>query len=261
MITGRTRILAVIGDPIDAARAPQTLNAAATAAGLDAVAIPVGVPPEGLAGFVAAARTWRNLAGLVVTMPHKAAIATLVDELSERARASGAVNLVRRTEAGRLIGDQIDGDGFVASLRQADLGVAGARIAILGAGGVARSIAFSLAAEAPACIRVVNRSTERADALVRDLVAAFPSVDATVGRLDDVADADLVINATSVGSVTNKGVPVPPELIRSGAVVADVIANPERTELLEHAERRGHRIHSGVRMQQAQLDSILALLN
>lgn len=260
MITGRTRVLAVIGDPIDAARAPQALNAAASAIGLDAVAVPVGVSPEALGSFVYAARGWSNLAGLVVTMPHKAAIADLVDELSDRARASGAVNVVRRTESGKLIGDQIDGYGFVASLHRDGLAVSGTRITLFGAGGVARSIAFSLAAESPTRICIVNRSEDRASALVRDLTAEFADVEVVTGTTDDARTADLVINATSVGSAVNPGLPVRPELIAPGAVVADVIANPEETELLVSARRRGHRIHSGVRMQKAQMDRLLALL-
>jgi shikimate dehydrogenase len=259
-ITGHTRVIAVIGDPIEAARAPQALNEAAAALGADVVAVPAGIPAEGLPAFVAAARGWRNLAGLVVTMPHKAAIAGLVDRLSDGARASGAVNIVRRDADGFLLGDQIDGEGFVASLRSAGHAVAGAGVVMLGAGGVARSIAFALAAAGIARIRIVNRSPERAVALVEDLRRVHSALDAAVGAPEDAREAALLINATSVGSLIQPGLPLDPDLIEARSVVADVIANPARTELLAEAERRGARIHTGVQMQQAQLHTIFDFL-
>ncbi len=260
MITGRTRVIAVVGDPISAARAPQALNAAVAASGADLVTVPAEVAADQLAAFVSAARGWSNLGGLVVTMPHKAAIVAFIDGMSERARITGTVNVVRRTHEGTLFGDQIDGEGFVGSLHRAGIGIVGTRIALLGAGGVARAIAFSLMGGSPARLRIMNRSAERARELVHDLTAAYPAFDVAVGTTDDVATANLVINATSVGSSINPGLPIRPELLAPGAMVADVVAKPERTALLHEAERRGLRTHNGVLMQEAQIDRILALL-
>ena len=260
MITGRTRVIAVVGDPITSARAPQALNEVLAASGHDAVAVPAGVPAEALGPFVTSARGWANLAGLVVTMPHKVAIAALVDELTPAARISGAVNLVTRSHDGRLTGDQLDGRGFVDSLVTAGIDPAGGRIVLLGAGGVARSIAFALAGSRPARLRIVNRSPERSAALVADLGAAFPDVDIAEGTVGDAGDADLVVNATSVGSVVNPGLPIDPSLLARGCAVADVVANPEQTELLTAAARLGLRTHSGVRMQEAKFSRILGRL-
>ncbi len=261
MITGHTRVVAVVGDPITAARAPRALNDALTEAAQDAVAIPAGIPAAALPAFVAAARGWTNLAGLVVTMPHKSAIAALVDELTPAARISGAVNVVSRREDGTLVGDQLDGSGFVGSLLAAGIDPGGARILLLGAGGVARSIAFALSDAGPARLRILNRSLDRADELVADLRAAFPETDIAVAPdADGIPDADLVINASSVGSAVNPGLPLDPELLAPGTVVADVVATPERTELLIAAEQRGLRTHSGVRMQEAQFGRILGFL-
>src|SRR5690554_1635319 len=114
-ITGLTRIVAVIGDPIDGARAPEALGA--VIAGLD-------------------------LDGILVTMPHKAAMRDLVDHVSAQAKLTGAVNLVRRAEDGELWGDQIDGEGFTSSLTGRGFEPGGMDVVMLGAGGVARSIAF-----------------------------------------------------------------------------------------------------------------------
>lgn len=260
MITGRTRVIAVVGDPITAARAPQSLNDALAAAERDAVAVPVGVSADGLAAFVEACRAWQNLAGLVVTMPHKSAIAALVDTVTQSAHVTGAVNVVRRTPEGRLAGDQLDGSGFVSGLAGAGIPVAGKRLVLYGSGGVGRSIAFALAAAEPAGLVIVNRSRARASTLTDDLAAAFPQLDLRIGETGDTVDADLVVNATSVGSVVNPGMPFDPAELRPGTTVAEVVANPERTDLLTAAAAHGLRTHSGVRMQEAQFGRILDFL-
>ncbi|WP_167133096.1 shikimate dehydrogenase family protein [Paramicrobacterium chengjingii] len=260
MISGHTRVLAVVGDPITAARAPQSLNEALHARGLDAVAIPAGVPREALAAFVDGVRGWDNLCGLVVTMPHKPAIARLTDNLTPNSLATGTVNVVRRDADGTLTGDQIDGEGFIASLTRNGIDTVGSRVLLLGAGGVARSIAFALAAEGPTRLAIANRSEQRARDLVLDLRAAFPRVD--IGFCEPAAakDADIIINATSVGSAANPGLPLEPHVIPSDAIVADVVAIPERTALLHAADARGARTQSGVLMQEAQLDHLVDFL-
>jgi shikimate dehydrogenase len=260
MITGRTSIIAVIGHPISAIRAPEALNAAFSAGPNDVVTVPVDIPPPSLADFLIAARGWNNLSGFVVTMPHKGPIAGLVDELTPAARASGTVNVVRRSPDGTLTGDQMDGEGFVGSLGAAGIAVTGQQVVLLGAGGVGRSIAFALAADGPARLVLVNRSGTRASTLAADLARAFPTLDLRVGTASDAAEADLLVNATSVGSAVNPGIPIDPSLIRPESTVADVVANPECTALLAEAEAKGAHTHSGVRMQEAQFDRIIAFL-
>lgn len=259
-ITGRTRVVAVIGHPINGARAPEALGRAVAELGLDCVVVPAGVAAAGLPAFVEGARGWQNLAGLLVTMPHKAAIAGLVDVLTPRASVSGTVNLVRRDADGTLHGDQVDGMGFVRNLLDAGEEVAGAAVVLLGAGGVGRSIAFALAEAGAACVVVVNRSAQRATALVDDLRRAHPGTTVRSGTEADAAGADLLVNATSLGSEVQPGMPIDPARIRPGSVVADVIAKPASTRLLEEAARRGARTYTGVQMQEAQFRTILAFI-
>lgn len=259
-ITGLTRILAVIGDPIDGARAPEALGAVMAGLGLDVAVVPVGIAPEGLAAFVQAARSWRNLDGILVTMPHKAAMCSLVDDLSEQAQLTGAVNLVRRAPDGTLSGDQLDGEGFAGSLLQRGIALGGLEVVMLGAGGVARSIAFSLAAYGVASLTIVNRSRTRAEALVADLTAAFPAMRSAVGDESAVASAGMLLNATSIGSLVQPGMPLGDlDLIRPGLIVADVIAKPAETALLLAAAERGATTHGGDLMQQAQFRAIVAV--
>ena len=111
MITGATRIAAVLGWPVEHSRSPQMMNAAFAAAGIDAAMIPIGVAPDELAAAVRGLRAMRAL-GASVTMPHKHAIVALCDELAASARAIGAVNCVPR-DGDRVIGHNTAGDGFV----------------------------------------------------------------------------------------------------------------------------------------------------
>ena len=259
-ITGLTRIVAVIGDPIDGARAPEALNAVFGELERDVSAVPIGLGSDGLGEFVAAARSWRNLDGILVTMPHKAAMAGLVDHLTDQARLTGAVNLVRRDADGELWGDQLDGEGFVTSLIERGFTLAGMNVVLLGAGGVARSIAFSLAAAGIAALTVVNRSEARALSLVDEIGTAFPALRAASGEETSVTGADLVINATSVGSFVQPGVPLSDlSLLGPTMIVADVVAKPTETAFLLAATERGATVHTGDLMQKAQFRSIIAI--
>ena len=117
MITGHTKIYAIISDPVAHVRAPEVFNEFFAQHNCDAVLIPIHVAPEGLKVALTAFRAMKNLGGIVVTVPHKTVIATLCDELGDAGRAIGSVNAVRREADGRLIGNMFDGAGFVAGLR------------------------------------------------------------------------------------------------------------------------------------------------
>jgi shikimate dehydrogenase len=142
MIAGTTRIAAVLGWPIDHSRSPQLLNAAFAAAKLDAVMVPIGVPPETFATTISTLRSLRML-GASVTVPHKIAAAALCDELAPAAKAIGAVNCLQ-LDGDRLIGHNTDEGGFLDGLTEAGFDLRGRRAVILGAGGSARAVAYAL---------------------------------------------------------------------------------------------------------------------
>ncbi|MFV0425672.1 MAG: shikimate dehydrogenase family protein [Beutenbergiaceae bacterium] len=260
-ITGTTRIIGVVGDPISQARAPRALNDVIAAQGLDIVTIPLGIAEPGLTGLIDAVRSWRNLAGLIITMPYKTTLSWLTDELSPAARLTGAVNVIRREDDGRLLGDQLDGAGFVSSLRDRDVAIGGRRVFLMGTGGVGRAIAFGVLDAGAASVSLHNRSAASADDLLTDLQAAFGIE--RVARTDarGVGAADIVINATSVGSAINPGTPIDVAALAPGTVVADVIANPEITPLLASARDRGCTVISGRAMQRAQMGPLLQFLS
>lgn len=243
LTTGETRVAAVIGHPVRHSLSPTILNAAFASTGLDWVYVAFEVAPGRGAEAVAAMRTL-GLGGLSVTMPHKAAVHDAVDELTPVAADLGAVNCVfRRGDA--LVGDNTDGAGLVDALAADGIDVAGRRCVLVGAGGAGRAVARALGA-AGAEVVVVNRSPEPAER-----AAALAGAAGRVGSHDDVAAADLVVNATPLGMTgagTGPSLPVDADALHAGQVVVDLIYQPAVTPLLRAAADRGARTVNGVGM-------------
>jgi shikimate dehydrogenase len=237
VISGATRLAAVIGWPVRHSLSPTILNAAFAAIGADWAFVALEVPPGQGAAAVDAMRTL-GLGGLSVTMPHKAAAHGAVDETTQVAAELGAVNCVFR-RGDRLVGDSTDGAGFVDALRRdPGLDVAGLRCVVVGAGGAGRAVVRALGAAGASEVVVVNRSPEPA---ARAAPLAGPV--GRVGTGADVATADLVVNATPLGmDITHGGVdplPVDEALLHEGQVVCDLVYHPAVTPLLRAARARG----------------------
>lgn len=252
-ITGRTRLFGIVADPIGHVRTPQVFNARFAARGVDAVLVPFHVAAPLLGAAFEGFRAMRSLGGLVVTVPHKSAAVALCDEVTEAARAVGAVNTIRREPDGRLIGEIFDGEGFVAGLRSQGIEPAGMRVFLAGAGGAANAIAFSLARAGVARLTVANRTASKADDLLHRLRAHFPGLDAGLGGRTP-ADHDLVVNATSLGLAPQDPLPLDVEGLLPDQIVAEIIMKPEQTPLLVEAARRGCRVHLGRHMLDCQVD-------
>jgi len=181
----------------------------------------------------------------------------LLDAVMPDAALIGAVNTVRR-EGDRLIGENTDGKGFLRSVRE-DAGVdpAGKRVVVLGAGGAARAMAVELALAGAAHITVVNRTPARGEplaALLRERTPAAADFVPWTGTYAVPPDADLLVNATSIGlfpDVTARP-DVDPTTLRSGLLVCDAIPNPPRTAFLREAEARGATALDGLGMLVAQ---------
>jgi shikimate dehydrogenase len=249
-ITGTTRLAAVIGSPVRHSLSPALHNAAFDAAGLDWRMVAFEVAPGDGAAAVAAMRTLA-IGGLAVTTPHKADVAAAVDEVDPAASTLRSVNTVVLRDDGSTLGASTDGAGFVDSLRAEGVDVERARVVVLGAGGAARSIVDALSRAGVVEIVIVNRDQERA------ADAASLAAVARVGALDDIAAADVLVNATSVG-MGNDESPVDPGHLRDGLVVADIVYHPLDTALLRAARAAGAHavdglgmlVHQAVRQQE-----------
>lgn len=254
----RTRLAAVIGDPVRHSLSPVIHNAGFRALGLDWAYVAFEVPGGSAPAALAAMRAL-GIEGLNVTMPHKADAAAAVDRCSPTASALGAVNTVVR-EGGALVGHNTDGEGFVASVRaDAGLDPAGQRCLVLGAGGAARAVVRALAEAGAAEVVVAARRPGAAEVAAR-LAGA-------VGRTGTDADADrcaLVVNATPVGMAgvgpaaggNTSGVtgavptdlPLAPDRLGPGQVVVDLVYEPLVTPLVATARARGALAANGVGM-------------
>ncbi|MFT8490492.1 MAG: shikimate dehydrogenase [Gluconobacter oxydans] len=216
---------------------------------IDARYINCDVKAENLKDAVAGARAMEWV-GFNCSLPHKVAVIEHLDELAESARIIGAVNCVSIRD-GRLIGDNTDGKGFLASLKKV-AEPSGKKVLLLGAGGAARAIAVELGLASAAHIRVMNRDPKKAEtiaALVRDNTSAKADVQAWDGEASVSEDVDILINATSIGLGDADAMPpLKVESLRKGLIVADVIPNPPRTRLLREAEGRGCTVLDGLGM-------------
>ncbi len=252
MITGKTRLYAIIADPISHVRTPEVFNELFSLNCCDAVLVPIQVAPEGLEAVLTAFRTMKNLGGFVTTVPHKTAVAALCDELGDAGRAIGAVNAVRREADGRLIGNMFDGAGFVAGLRSQGYDPAGRRALLIGAGGAAAAIAFALAEAGVASLTVANRTRSKAEEIAVRIAKYFPARPIMVGNADPT-DHDLVINATSLGLRADDPLPIDATMLTPAMTVAEIIMKPETTPLLAAAKARGCTIHYGRHMLDEQV--------
>jgi shikimate dehydrogenase len=250
MISGKTRLLALIGHPVEHSLSPAMHNASFATGGLDYVYVALDVKAEDLPSAVrgAAALGFR---GFNVTMPHKRAILPLLDDVDEGALISGAVNTVV-VENSTLRGYNTDGGGLVEACREAGIELADRRVLLLGAGGAAAAIALAFGCEGMGELRIANRSVEHAIEL-RDKLrgAGLKKVEVYSPDAPDQAarEAEVIVNATSLGMKDGDPLPIPVEHLDEGRVVCDAVYRPGRdTALIRKARKRGARVVTGERM-------------
>ncbi|GDY13624.1 shikimate dehydrogenase [Planctomycetota bacterium] len=242
-----TRIYGVIGSPISHSLSPVIHNCAIDHTGLDAVYVPFRV--EDAQHFWQSCGSW--IAGLSVTLPHKEALPPLMDRLEDLAVASGAMNTVYR-ERGQVVGANTDAAAIAHCLEHQLGSLAGRRVLVLGAGGVARAAALSCHS-AGAAVAIANRTADRARALAA-------SVGATAVPWDQAVeiDYDVLINGTSVGMRKDGNdpddSPWPAQAHRAGTTAFDTVYVPLETRFLKEAHRAGCRTLSGLDMFIAQAD-------
>jgi shikimate dehydrogenase len=240
MITGATRLAAVIGSPVRHSLSPALHNAAFHSAGRDWRMVAFEVAPGDGAAAVAAMRTL-GIGGLAVTTPHKTDVAAAVDEVDPAANALRSVNTVVLRDDGSTFGASTDGAGFVDALRADGVDVEHTRAVVLGAGGAARSIVDALGRAGAIEIVIVNRDPHRA------AEAASLAPVARVGSPDDIAPADVLVNATSVGMGRDQS-PIDARHLRADLVVVDIVYHPLDTALLRAARAAGAHVVDGLGM-------------
>ncbi|HVL48048.1 MAG TPA: shikimate dehydrogenase [Candidatus Thermoplasmatota archaeon] len=241
-VRGSTKTAFILGDPVDHSLSPAFQTAAFKAAGIDAMYVPWHVAPADLPRAIQGLAAKRSLLGANVTVPHKTAILPLLDRLDASARAAGAVNTLVPTD-GHLVGHNTDGAGALDALAAAGIGVEGARVLILGAGGTARGVGRAFA-DAGARVALTNRSPRRAEEAAQVLGVAT----ASWRNLETlVAEADLVVNATPLGLEPGEdplaGIPIPKSL-----ALLDAPYRTGGTDLVRRAQKAGAKVVRGESM-------------
>ena len=251
VISGKTVVCGIIGDPIEHTMSPVMHNAAFQELGIDYLYVAFRVRKEELGKAVAGMRAL-NIRGLNVTIPHKINVIPLLDELDPLIEKIGAVNTIVNND-GVLKGYNTDATGFLQALLERGVEPKGKNVAILGAGGASRAISFILA-ERGAHLFILNRSSSRAEELA-GRISQTSRDGAKALRLDEenlssvLKSVDILVNTTSLGMSPNVDEsPLPAKLLRPGLVVFDIVYNPIKTRLLGEAGAAGARTISGIEM-------------
>ena len=250
-ITGATRLLAIIGDPVAPLRSPAVFNAAFARLGRDMAFIAFQIRSGALERAWPAFEAMANLDGLVITMPHKEAVLPLLAGLGPTARLTGSVNTIRRRADGAFEGDMFDGEGFRDGLERAGHPPRGRRILQVGCGAAGTAIACALARAGAAELILHDSAPERLAALAALIQAHFPETRVQPGP-PDPRGFDIVVNATPLGLRAGDPMSIDASLLAPSQLVADVIQNPEVTPLIAAARAIGCATTTGRDMHEGQ---------
>lgn len=253
-ITAKTTLVGLMGWPISHSISPVMHNAAFAELRMNWRYVPLPVPPERVGEAVAGVRAL-GLRGVNVTVPHKQAVMPFLDRWTPAAAAIGAVNTILVSEEGELLGDNTDAAGFVTDLRANGVNPAGQRVLVLGAGGSARAVVYGLAEAGCGSLVLLNRTLEKAESLLAAMRQLFPDVPMKAGVLpegvaESAADAELIVNCTSLGMSPNlEGLPWDEDVeFHEGQTVYDLVYNPAVTRLLQLASVDGATVIGGLGM-------------
>ncbi len=250
-ITGATTLCGIVGDPIEHSLSPMMHNVAFETSGLNFVYVPFRLP-RGAAEIGARAMRSLGIRGLNVTVPHKVDIMRFLDQVEPSAMRIGAVNTIVSKD-GYLCGHNTDAPGFLRGLELHGIEVKDKEVVVLGAGGAARAVAFSLL-DRGARLTVLNRNVVKAASLAEDVAVAtgariMHDVLADTALETRLASASLLVNATTGGMHPHwNETPCPRRYLRRDLAVCDIVYNPPQTRLLKDAAASGAVVVNGVEM-------------
>lgn len=256
MINGHTGLIAHIGYPTHAFKAPMIYNPWFEKSGINAVVVPMACEAKDYPDFLRSVFKLGNIRGALITMPHKVSTTALVDEVLPAAAIAGACNAVRLGPAGQLQGDMFDGEGFVRGVQRKGLQLAGARVLVVGSGGVGSAIAASLAAAGVGVMGLYDVHPASAEALGARLCKHYPALQVGIGSKDP-AGYDLVVNATPLGMNDSDPLPVDVARMAPSTFVGEVVMKKEMTAFLRAAQARGCEVQVGSDMLFEQIPAYL----
>lgn len=253
-VTGKTKLMGVIGNPIEHSISPQLHNTINTKLDLDFIYVPFRVEQHQLEHAVNGLRAL-NFIGFNVTVPYKKDVIKYIDDVSKEALLMGAVNTVKMMD-GKLYGYNTDAEGFSRSFKEeAGTGFKDKTVVMIGAGGAARSMAVKIAFEGAKCIYIINRTISKATEIsdivnnnVSNVVKCYSPEDDCVEEI--LSQSEIIINTTSVGMYPDIETSPVGENVKFAAnqIIYDVVYNPVKTKFLKNAEDQGCKIINGLGM-------------
>ena len=252
MLNSKTKILCIIGNPIEHSMSVNMHNAAIQKLGLDYVYVAFNVLPNDLPNAINGLRSL-NIKGASVTIPHKISAMKYLDKIEPMAKNIGAINTIKN-ENGILIGRNTDGEGFLKSIKESGYNLNNKNIVLLGAGGAARACAFYLAKEV-AGISIINRSNKKMNDLILKLQSKYeiPIKGINLSKSEDIKKeieiSDMLVNTTPIGMHPNiNESPIKQPWLHPNLFVVDIVYSPIQTKLLQEASSIGCKVLSGVDM-------------
>ena len=256
-VDGETKLFPIIGHPIGQVKSPASLSQIMADRGFNGIVAPVHILPEDLAGWLSQAKSMRNVAGIIVTVPHKVPCLEFCARISARAKASGAVNIMTR-DGDDWVGDATDGHGCLDGVAAQGFEIAGKSALLVGTGGAGAAIAYEILARGASELALHDLDTHKRDALIAQLNKAFPGR-ARIGSTDPRGFA-LVANATPLGMRETDPLPVQTDLLTADQFVSDVVTRPAVPPLIAAARDKGCGTMSGSGMFDAQAVLLADLL-
>ena len=253
-LTGHTRIVGVIGDPVAHSRSPQMHNAAFAKAGLDYVYVPFHVRPDDLAAAIAGFKAI-NVVGINVTLPHKQAVIPFLTSISREAELIGAVNTLTFVD-GNIHGDNTDAPGVLQALDE-DKNTSGTpvgeKVVVLGAGGAARAVVVALALRGVAAITIANRTVEKAISLATEMDQKTGVSMQGMGLTDErlplsVRESKLLVNTATISMDVTQPLLISADWLQPNTIVYDIVYTPPVTPLMQAATERGCQTLGGIGM-------------
>jgi shikimate dehydrogenase len=256
MIRGTTSLIAHLGYPTATFKAPMIYNPYFEKHNIDAVVVPLGVMAEDYTDVFNAVFRLTNIHGALITMPHKITTVKFLDEVTTTVKIAGSCNAVLRRPDGTLLGDMFDGVGFVRGAERKGRKLAGARVLLVGTGGVGSAIAASTAAAGISAIGLFDTNPASSAELGKRLQHYYPQLQVTTGTKDP-ADYDVVVNASPLGMKENDPLPIDVARIKPGTFVGEVVMKEEMTPFLRATQERGCQIQVGTDMLFEQIPAYL----
>lgn len=254
-VDGRTRLLGIVGHPIEQVRSPEMFSAEFLRRGANALMLPIHVLPDDFDRVLPALKRIENLVGLIFTIPFKVKACGLADELGPQAAVVGAANALVRGIDGVWRADIFDGIGCVEAFRRRGHAFSGTRVMLIGAGGAGAAIGVAIAHEKPAAMRLFDPDRARADDLADKIRRVDGDIAIEIGT-PAIADRDVLINASPVGMLDDARLPLDADHLPPNLIVFDAVVKPDRTPLLRLAEAFGCRTIYGREMMRGQIERV-----